>query len=83
MKKTFKEVLEESYTFPCEYIFKFIVPKAGVAILNSIFVGEDIKFRHSSKGNYVGVSVVKKVKSSDEILAIYNKVATIDGVISL
>ncbi|NQZ01311.1 MAG: DUF493 domain-containing protein [Bdellovibrionales bacterium] len=78
-----KELLDQQHDFPCEYLFKFIVPKAQVEKVKALFPGHQYELRPSKKGNYMSVSVKHHAESSDLVLAIYEKAALIEGLIAL
>lgn len=89
-KTTFDELrkkLEESITsFPYIYMFKFIIKSDNktMALVEVIFDNDaDIIQKQSTKGNYVSITVKQVVMSVDEIIAIYEKAAEIEGVMSL
>jgi putative lipoic acid-binding regulatory protein len=89
-KTTFDELrkkLEESITaFPYIYMFKFIIKSDNktMALVEVIFDDDaDIIQKQSTKGNYVSITVKQVVMSVDEIIAIYEKAAEIEGVMSL
>jgi putative lipoic acid-binding regulatory protein len=89
-KNTFDELrkkLEESITsFPYIYMFKFIIKSDNktMALVEVIFDNDaDIIQKQSTKGNYVSITVKQVVMSVDEIIAIYEKAAEIEGVMSL
>lgn len=79
--------LNETTTFPSEYMYKFIVPTDGnqVREVQQIFNkgGAVINTRKSKTGKYISVSIVLKVKSSDEVIGYYKKADVIKGIISL
>ncbi|ODN43469.1 hypothetical protein BGC07_11730 [Piscirickettsia litoralis] len=79
----FKELLEENYTWPAEYPFKFIVPKDQIDLALALFPEQAVKQTPSKKGNYISVSCKKWMKSSEEVLALYERAAKINGLISL
>lgn len=82
-KKRFKDLLEEHHTWPCEYTFKFIVPKDREQELEKILAGHNISKKNSKKGNYLSVTSKKNMDSTLEIMEIYEKASQIKGVISL
>lgn len=79
--------LEESIaSFPYVYMFKFIVKADNktIALVQGIFDNDaDITQKESAKGNYLSITVKQVVMSVDEIIAIYEKVSTIEGVMTL
>ena len=87
---TFDELrkkLEESIdSFPYIYMFKFIIKSDNrtMALVEVIFDEDaDIIQKQSTKGNYISITVKQVVLSVDEIIAVYEKAAEIEGVISL
>ena len=66
-----KELLENQYDFPCEYMFKFIVPKEGESLVRALFPDIEPQIRPSTKGNYISFSFTYQAESSDIILAIF------------
>lgn len=82
-----KDSLEETTTFPSEYLYKFIVPTQGKAIeeIENLFdnMGAVISTKESRKGTYTSVSILVKLPSADMVIKKYKEVAIIEGVISL
>jgi putative lipoic acid-binding regulatory protein len=86
--KKLREQLEETSTWPNEYLYKFIVPSDTQKIndLENIFdnMGAVITTKQSSKGKYTSISVNLKMKSPDHVIEKYKEVGEkIEGVISL
>jgi len=81
-----KERLEEM-SFPSVYMFKFIVKSDlnKIAEIESLFQSDkaEIVRKESSKGAFISISVKEVMISADEIIAVYQKAASIDGVITL
>lgn len=87
---TFDELrkkLEDSISsFPYLYMFKFIIKSDNktMALVEVIFDNDaEIIQKQSAKGNFISITVKQVVLSVDEIISIYEKAATIEGVISL
>lgn len=82
-----KSQLDDTTTFPADYLYKFIVPtdENQPEKVKKIFDkgGAIISTKQSKKGKYVGVSVRLKVISSDEVICYYKKAEKIKGIISL
>ena len=82
-----REKLENSTTWPSEYLYKFIIPSNTEKReeIETIFnhSGAVIKTKKSSSGKYLGISVTVYLQDPDEVIAYYKKVNTIEGVISL
>lgn len=79
----FKELLDESYTWPDFYEFKFIVK---IAAKNDVVVklpGFAISETLSKNGNYVAISARKLMNNTQEVLDIYDVMSKVDGIISL
>ena len=80
----FKELLDEEYTWPANYIFKFIVSAEKVSEVTRLFEPEaDIRIKESSKGKYTSVTVNCVMPDAGTIIAIYQKASEIEGIISL
>ena len=78
-----KDLLNDTHEFPCEYIFKFIVPKAQLGHLRGIVEPAELSERPSKNGNYVSLTVVKYCYSCDEVLNVYHEVKVVKGIVSL
>ncbi len=82
----FKALLEESYSWPTYYLFKFIVPSSSEDELKSVFAGkanQKMEVRPSKNGNYLSISINILMKSADEVLEIYKAVEKVKGIMSL
>lgn len=80
----FKQRLNTTHTWPCTYMFKFIVPANRSNQIMGLFESRDkIYTRHSKNGNYVCVTAKCQVHSSQEVLAVYQAAAQVKGVLSL
>ena len=78
----FKERLEKHHNWPSEYVFKFIIPRERLHRFMSI-VGEAGKRRPSKHGYYIAVTISKEMDSSESVMAFYEKVSRVKGIISL
>lgn len=78
-----RNLLAEQYSWPSEYIFKFIVPSDKVGEIEALFPGYPIKKRPSRRGKFVGLTVRIEMDSADVVIAVYQKASLIEGVISL
>tara|TARA_Y100001970_G_C14122875_1_gene797309 strand:- start:862 stop:1119 length:258 start_codon:yes stop_codon:yes gene_type:complete len=81
--KSFKAALEEEYSFPTEYVFKFIIKSSSKQDVIDLLPDAMIKEKKSTKGKYVSITLTQFVKNSSEIVYIYEKASKIKGVISL
>ncbi len=80
-----KKLEETVTTFPYVYMFKFIIKAENrtIAMVEAIFDNDaEIVQKESAKGNYLSITVKQVVMSVDEIIAIYEKAAKIEGVMS-
>jgi putative lipoic acid-binding regulatory protein len=82
-----KVELDNSNTWPAEYLFKFIVPTSDENIkkVEEAFdcMGAVIKTTKSKTGRFTSISIDLEVKDSQEIIDKYQEVATIKGIVSL
>lgn len=82
-----KHQLEDTTSFPAEYMYKFIVPSNENQLeeVQEIFnnVGAVIKTKKSKTGKYNSLSIVLKVESANKVIEYYRKVEKIKGIISL
>ena len=80
----FKELLNQEYSWPATYPFKFIVPAGEEKAIEALFKKEvEIKKKPSSGGKYTSITIHAQMVNADEIMAIYQAVSSITGVISL
>ena len=80
---SFRSSLDANYQWPCLFPFKFIVPAAQIKTVLDLFADDPVQERKSSNGRFTAFTLELYVHSSDEVIAIYQRVAQIPGVISL
>ena len=82
-----KSQLEDTTSFPADYMYKFIVPsnENQEAEVQDLFnnKGAIITTKKSKTGKYISVSIVIKVVNADEVISYYKKAESIKGIISL
>ncbi len=82
-----KEQLQESTSWPSNYLYKFIVPTdtEKINIIHGIFdnTGAVIESKKSKKGKYTSISITVNRKNPDEVIQKYKEVGAVEGVISL
>jgi len=83
-----KDKLNESTTWPSEYLYKFIIKTdvSKIKKLETLFndVGAVIHTTKSKNGKYTSISINLIMKNPDAVIAKYIEVTnTIEGVISL
>jgi len=85
--KRLKEKLEDTATWPSDYLYKFIVPtdENKIKQIQDIFdnTGAVIESKKSKKGTYTSVSITVNLKNADAVIEKYKAVGEIEGVISL
>ncbi len=80
----FKQRLDEHHQWPCTYMFKFIVPQDQTQNILNLFESRDeLRTRPSRHGRYMSVTAKCTVSSSEEVVAVYQAAAQVEGVISL
>ena len=79
--------LDNTNTWPTDYLFKFIVPSVddNVSFVENSFngMGAVIKTTKSKTGKYTSISVDVIVKNSEIIIQKYKEVSLIKGIVSL
>ncbi len=83
-----REQLEETETWPADYLYKFIVPSevSKIRQIEDLFdnLGAVITTKVSGKGTYTSISIILQMKSPDAVIQKYKEVAAqVEGVISL
>jgi putative lipoic acid-binding regulatory protein len=79
----FKTLLDEQVNWPEIYTFKFVVKTDKKDQITTLLEEHSIEEKYSAKGNYVSITSKKMMSSSDEVVAVYHKLSTIEGVITL
>lgn len=79
--------LTQSFTWPSEYLYKFIVisDEQKIQAVLKCFdnMGAIINTKISGKGKYTSISVKAKMDNSDAVIKKYQQLAKIEGIISL
>ena len=79
--------LEETTTFPTNYMFKFIIPtdKDKFEQIDNMFnkLGAVIRSKTSKNEKFTSLTILVDMNSSSEIIEKYKEVGTVEGVISL
>ena len=85
--KRLQEQLEESTSWPSDYLYKFIVESdpEKIARIHEIFdnTGAVIELKKSKKGKYTSVSVTVNLENPKAVIEKYKEVGEVEGVISL
>jgi hypothetical protein len=79
--------LEETTSFPTNYMFKFIIPtdKDKFKQIDNMFnkLGAVIRSKTSRNEKFTSLTILVDMSSPDEIIEKYKEVGTVEGVISL
>lgn len=78
-----KARLDECETWPCDYVFKFIVPAAGVDPMTDLLAGFDFTVRQSSGGKYQSFTVTIHARASEDVISVYRAALQIPGCMAL
>ena len=82
-----REQLEQNYTWPTVYMFKFIVPAENgtIARVQNLFnTGQaEVTLRPSSTGKFVSITAVEMMLSVESVLERYAEAEGRPGLISL
>jgi len=85
--KKLKLSLEETTTFPTDYMYKFIIPTSDdkFSTIENIFnnLGAVINSKPSKNGKYTSLTILVKMKTPDDIIAKYKEASKVEGIISL
>jgi hypothetical protein len=79
----FRDLLDQSYQWPDYYEFKFIVKIDDRELILNRLEGFSVIETPSKKGNYIAITARKLIKSTQEVLDVYEGMSTIKGIISL
>ncbi len=80
---SFKDKLDKQHQWPCDYLFKFVVPSEKTTDFEAEFPNESFHSKKSSAGKYTSFTLRKRMISSDEVIAIYRAASAIEGIIAL
>jgi putative lipoic acid-binding regulatory protein len=78
-----KTRLDTVHTWPSNYLFKFIVPMHKKGELLDVLPTGLIEEKLSRTGKYISISLKTRIEASDEVIAVYQKASTIEGIVSL
>jgi putative lipoic acid-binding regulatory protein len=78
-----QEILDSTMSWPGEYTFKFIVPRAAARHLVALLGELPFTERSSRAGRYIAVTVAARMDSSAAVIALYRRTAAVKGLIAL
>ncbi len=79
----FREKLNQHYAWPSLYIFKFIVPTGKEGDVKKLFPLHTTTDRLSKEGKYTSITIQMMMPSSESVIDIYERAASIEGLIAL
>lgn len=78
------QVLDDTHDWPSIYSFKFIVPSEKAKELENLIVeASQVETRPSSSGKFLAYTFHCPMGSGREVLEVYARVKSIDGLLSL
>lgn len=80
---SFQEKLDQHYTWPALYTFKFIVPHGREQQVRDLFPLHVMAAKESKQGKYTSLTFEMNVSSSAAIVAVYEKASVVEGIIAL
>lgn len=78
-----QELLDEQVSWPSYYTFKFIANENNIDQVLDHLDGHDIAKRPSRSGKYTSITSKARFHSSQEVINVYKKMKTVEGIISL
>jgi hypothetical protein len=81
--QSFKTKLDRLHQWPSLYMFKFIVPVRQQGEVFALFPKHELKTKASKNGNYVSVTAQAMMRSSDDVIKIYEEAHEIEGIVAL
>ena len=82
-----REELNNTSDWPCEYLYKFIVPTNPKKIedVENAFdnIGAVIKTKQSKNAKYTSISINVMMESPEHVIEKYIEVSSVEGIISL
>jgi len=81
--ESFREKLDQHYSWPSLYIFKFIVPHGKEDEVKKLFPKHNVTERQSNQGKYISVTVEMMLPSSQAVIDVYVQASAIEGIVAL
>jgi hypothetical protein len=81
--ESLRKKLDQYYSWPSLYTFKFIVPADKVEDVKKLFPLHESTEKKSNKGNYISVTFNMMMPGSDAVIAVYEQVSVIEGILAL
>lgn len=80
---SFREKLDQHYSWPSLYIFKFIVPTSKEDEVKKLFPHHTTTAKLSKQGNYTSITVQMMMPSSEAVIDVYVRASRIEGIVAL
>ncbi len=80
------ELLVKDFTWPTEYMFKFIVPFEAEKLnaVKALFdKSADIKHKESKSSKYISFTATQMMDNPDDVIAVYRNAEKIDKIIAI
>ncbi|MBS1680243.1 MAG: DUF493 family protein [Bacteroidetes bacterium] len=81
--ESLREKLDQHYTWPALYTFKFIVPKGKESEVKNLFPMHESSERQSKNGNYTSITFQMMMPGSEAVINVYKQAYLIKGIIAL
>jgi uncharacterized protein len=82
-KDSFREKLDQHYSWPSLYTFKFIVPVGKENEVKNLFPKHIPTEKKSQNGNYTSITFQMMMISSDAVIEVYVQASVVQGIVSL
>lgn len=80
---SFREKLDQHYSWPSLYMFKFIVPAGREQEVKALFIQHEVREKQSAKGNYTSITAQMMMPSAEAVIAVYQRASEIPGIVAL
>jgi|GEM_PF-836519 len=81
--KQFAEKLDAHHTWPCAFVFKCVVPVAGVEYARSLLPEGETTARESQGGKYTSLTCVFHAGNAEAVVLVYRRLSAVGGIILL
>jgi putative lipoic acid-binding regulatory protein len=79
----FKSLLDEQMVWPDYYTFKFVIKPEYKDQVLKLLEGHKNESKVSKNGNFISITSRKLVHTSEEVVAVYNMMSEVEGIMSL
>ena len=79
----FQQLLDDQHDWPCDYTFKFVVPKDQVPAVQGLVPEAQCWTRSSRSGTYVSVTLKMHFHHSGEVVEVYKAASRIERIVVL